>query len=335
MDVATLKAGDYVEGQFLLADCKKGVKDNGANYWTMILQDNSGTIEAKKWDYLPEDEAVLVKGNVVQVRGDVLLYRTALQVKIRSVEEINQGEVDWSRFLATAPKSTEEMKRKLEAFVASIKDEDVRLLTKACLDEVLEDLLVYPAAVRNHHEYMGGLLYHSLTMADLAVEVCRVYPAFNRDLVLSGILLHDLGKITELSGVRGTSFTLEGKLLGHISIGHAFLRNKAMELGYYKEEGHKKEVAILLEHIVLSHHGKHEFGSPVLPLTREALVVSMIDDMDAKLMILEKALKPINEGDSTAKLFNLDDRYFYKPKTEAKEEEPGLSLEEMLADLQR
>lgn len=346
MNVATLNAGDHILGQFLLADVKKGVKDGGANYWTLVLQDNSGTIEAKKWDYLPEDEELLAKGTVVQLEGEVLKYRNALQVKVRFVERVDQDGIDWSRFISCAPMAVEAMKEKLELCLNSIADKDIATLARAFIKEFLDDLSTYPAAVRNHHDYLGGLLFHSLTMVDMAVNLCRVYPETNRDLVLAGTLVHDIGKTIELSGVRGTAYTLEGKLLGHISIGHAELRRKAKELGYFaidelpEEErplhpdlAHRKEVAVLLEHIVLSHHTKPEFGSPVMPATREAFVVAMIDDLDAKMNILDKAYRGVEPGGLTAKLFNMDDRYFYKATFVEEGKEPGLTFEELKLDL--
>ena len=346
MNISQFNAGDRVVGQFLLADAKKGVKESGAIYWSMVLQDNSGTMEAKKWDYAPEDEKTIVKGNVIQLDGDVLRYRNALQMKVHAVELVEQDKVDWSRFLSCAPMSTELMKGKLDLCLSKIEDPDIAALTKALVNDFLEDFLIYPAAVRNHHDYLGGLLFHSLTMADMAVNVCRVYPMLNRDLVLAGVLIHDLGKTIELSGTKATSFTLEGKLLGHISIGHAELRRKAREMGYFAideiPEEHrpehpdllkKKEVATLLEHIVLSHHTKPEFGSPVMPATREALAVAMIDDLDAKMAILDKAYKGLEPGGITAKLFNMDDRYFYKATFVEEGKTPGLTLAELEEDL--
>ena len=346
MNINEFTAGTHVYGQFLLADVKKGVKDSGATYWTLQLQDNSGTLEAKKWDYFPEDETVLVKGTVVQVDGEGLKYRNALQAKIRNVEAVDQSQIDWSRFISVAPIPADIMKQKLDLCVEKIADAAIHDLAKAMVDEFLDKLLVYPAAVRNHHDFVGGLLYHSLTMADLAVNVCRVYPSLNRDLVLAGVLVHDLGKTIELSGPKATAFTLEGKLLGHISIGHAELRRKAKEIGYFAIDDvpeaerpnhpdliHKKEVAVLLEHIVLSHHTKPEFGSPLMPATREALAVAMIDDLDAKMHILDKAYKGVAPGDTTARLYNMDDRYFYKPLFAEEGKTAGLTLKQLEDDL--
>ena len=145
-------------------------------------------------------------------------------------------------------------------------------------------------------------------MANVANKVCEIYPSLNRDILIGGILIHDIGKTIELSGPIATTFTIEGKLIGHISIMQAEVREACKELNI------DPEIAAIMEHMVLSHHGKQEFGSPVTPLLREALVCSMIDDLDAKMGILDKALESVEPGESTIKLFNMDDRYFYKPK---------------------
>ncbi len=342
MSVSELQSGDRVLGQFLLADAKKGVKENGSAYWSLQLQDATGVIEAKKWDFSPEEEAFIVRGNVVQIDGEVLKYRNALQVKVYYCDPLDQSKVDMSRFIPTAPMSLEEMKAKLAFTLSQIEDEDIRKLAEAMVEDFREKFLVYPAAVRNHHEYYSGLLFHSLSMVDVASGICRVYPNVNRDLVLAGVLIHDLGKTVELSGTTAAQFTMEGKLLGHISIGHAELRAKAKALGYFaiddlsEEEAakrpdlfQKKEKAVLLEHIVLSHHTKPEFGSPQMPCTREALLVGMVDDLDAKMAILDKAYRGVEPGGITAKLFNMDDRYFYKPSFKSPDEAPGLSLAEL------
>ena len=342
MSVSQLQSGDKVIGQFLLADAKKGVKESGSAYWSLILQDATGTIEAKKWDFAPEEEAYMVRGNVVQIDGEVLKYRNALQVKVYYCDPLDQSKIDMSRFIPVAPMPLEEMKAKLDFVLAEIKDEDIAILTKAMIKDFYDKFVVYPAAVRNHHEYYSGLLFHSLSMVDAASGLCKIYPNVNRDLVIAGILVHDLGKTVELSGTNGTQFTLEGKLLGHISIGHAELRAKAKELGFFEidnlseeeaakrpELALKKEKAVLLEHIILSHHTKPEFGSPQMPSTREALVVAMVDDLDAKMAILDKAYRGVEPGGITAKLFNMDDRYFYKPTFGALDEAPGLSLEDL------
>lgn len=166
----------------------------------------------------------------------------------------------------------------------------------------------YPLASKIHHNFLGGLSEHSLGMAKLCWMICKQYPQLNRDLLVAGALIHDVGKTVEMSGPVTTEYTLEGKLEGHISIANGMLTEVAESLGL---EG--TEEAILLHHMILSHHGHYEFGSPVLPLIQEAEVLSLVDNMDARLNTLKQALEPVKPGGYTSKLFALENRAFYKP----------------------
>ena len=175
------------------------------------------------------------------------------------------------------------------------------------MDKFGDKLFSYPAAVSIHHEYSSGLLMHSVTMADLAVTLCPIYDC-DHDLMVTGCLLHDMGKIIELEGPIVYKYSLEGKLLGHISIMCAEIRKAAEELKI------QSEIPLLLEHMVLSHHGQQEFGSPVMPLTKEGLLLSIIDNLDSKMVVVNKALNDVEPGNFSNKVFPLDNRAFYKPK---------------------
>lgn len=347
MKISEMNDGTQVYGNFLINECKRCVDNKGSAYLVVTLQDNSGTIEARKWTSTPEDEQVIVKGKVVYINGVVNHYGQNLQLKILECESVNMENLNWADYISSAPFDLEQMRQKLVIYVKSIKDEDLRNLVAALIKSYGKRFYIWPAAVRNHHDYISGLLYHSLTMADMAVKVAEVYPSLDRDILLAGALVHDLGKIIELSGPQGTVFTLEGKLLGHISIGQAELRRKAKELGMFEYDDlpeaeqtpehplfHKKELAVLLEHMILSHHNQPDFGSPVRPLTREAFVLAAIDDLDAKMTILDKAYSGVEPGASTVKLFNMDDRYFYKPYYHENPAKPaGTPLEETLKEI--
>ena len=344
MKISEMNDGLNVFANFLVNDVKRCLDNKGGAYLNVTLQDKTGTIEARKWNSTSEDEETILKGKVIFVEGKVNRYNNSLQLKIISAKRVDDNEIVWSEFVSSAPMELSIMKAKLDAYVASIRNDDVRYLTESLLDAFAKRLYIWPAAVRNHHDYISGLLYHSITMADMAIKVCEIYPQINRDVLLAGAIIHDLGKTVELSGTQGTSFTLEGKMLGHIPIGQAELRRVAKEIGMYayddlldseKSESHplykKKEIAVCMEHMILSHHGQPDFGSSVRPLTREALVLSMIDDLDAKMNILDKAYALVEKGNSTAKLFNMDERYFYKPLyTEEKVEPAGMKLEDAL-----
>ena len=298
---------DRIEGQFLLGSVSKGVNANGGSYFSVELRDASGQITAKKWDATLDDEQIFVTGNVINVIGETNKYRDALQLKILSAEVVPLDEIDVDRFVKAPPISKEELINKFNNYVKSIKNEDCQKLLKYMINKFDDKLYNYPAAVSIHHEYSSGLLVHSLTMADIAAMLCPIYDA-DYDLVITGCLLHDMGKIIELEGPIVYKYSLEGKLLGHISIMCAEIRKAAEELNI------KSEIPVLLEHMVLSHHGQQEFGSPVMPLTKEALLLSLIDNLDSKMVVVSKATEDLEPGSFSTKVFPLDNRSFYKPK---------------------
>ncbi len=302
-----LMENEHISSPYLVSNVTKGMTNNNIPYLTIVFQDKTGTIEGKKWDATDNDREIFVAGNIVDITADVINYRTGLQLKVGSGQVIIDG-FEASDFVMSAPIEKSELEKQLAFYVDSIKDAELHLLVDSIVKDTYNDLVVYPAAVRNHHEYSSGLLFHTLSMAKLADAIASLYESVDRDLLIAGVLLHDIGKIIELSGPIIARYTKEGRLIGHISIMHSLIRSKATELKISDEK------RILLEHMILSHHGKHEFGSPVLPSTREALLLHMIDDMDAKMTILDKALANIDEGEFTPKIFPLDDRCFYKPK---------------------
>ena len=298
---------DRIEGQFLLGSVSKGVNANGGSYFSVELRDASGQITAKKWDATLDDEQIFVTGNVINVIGETNKYRDTLQLKILSASVVPLDEIDVDRFVKAPPISKEELINKFNNYVKSIKNEDCQKLLKYMINKFDDKLYNYPAAVSIHHEYSSGLLVHSLTMADIAAMLCPIYDA-DYDLVITGCLLHDMGKIIELEGPIVYKYSLEGKLLGHISIMCAEIRKAAEELKI------TSEVPVLLEHMVLSHHGQQEFGSPVMPLTKEALLLSLIDNLDSKMVVVSKATEDLEPGSFSTKVFPLDNRSFYKPK---------------------
>ena len=305
--IAELVDGDHVYGQFLVTNVTKGVTTGSKNYLTITFQDATGTMDGKRWDYAPEDPEIFVPGNIVNLEAEVISYKDHLQMKVLGGSKIDVDHIDFARFGPSAPIPTNVLIAQLDKYRASFKNEDVSKLTNYIVKKFRDKYLDWPAAVRNHHNYVSGLLHHSISMANLAEKVCELYPAIDRDVLVAGAIIHDLGKTIELSGPVATQFTLEGKLLGHISIMQAEVRMAAAELGM------KGEIPIIMEHMVLSHHGIPEYGSAVMPLTREAVVLNMIDDMDAKMMILDKAYADVKPGEYTNKVFTMDERYFYKP----------------------
>ena len=304
--IASFEDHEHIEGQFLLGNVSKGVNANGGAYLSVELRDASGSIVGKKWDATAEDEQLFVIGNVIQAVGETNKYKDQLQLKILSAELVPLEQIDVEKFVKAPPVAKEVLIERFNAHVNSIKNEDCLKLLKYMINKFGEKIYSYPAAVSIHHEYSSGLLMHSITMADLANYLCPIYDC-DHDLVVTGCLLHDLGKIIELEGPIVYKYSTEGKLLGHISLMAAELRKAADELKL------KSEVPLLLEHMVLSHHGQQEFGSPVMPLTKEALLLSLIDNLDSKMVVVNKAVADVEPGNFSNKVFSLDNRSFYKP----------------------
>lgn len=285
-------------------------KTNGANksnYLNITLQDKSGTLDAKLWAAKPEQIEKLKAGLVVDVVGDVIKYNDDLQLKIEKVEIFSDKQEEQVKYLKDAPYPADEMGMQLLEFVATIQDEEIRAITQSLYDDYFDLLLYYPAASRNHHEFVSGLAYHTLSMCQMAKAVADIHPTLNRDYLYSGILLHDIGKVIELSGPVVPEYTLEGRLLGHISIGARLVACKAQALGISGEK------VTILCHLVLAHHGKLEYGSPVLPVIKEAEVIYLIDNLDARINMMDKALENVEDGHFSKRIFPLDNRSFYKP----------------------
>ena len=312
--IKDLTDGMEFDSQFLVVAATKGVTNQGRTYLNLTLQDSTGTMEAKKWDLEEGDETTFQAGNVVSLRGAALDYRGHLQIKVYDAEPLSLDQIDVTRFVPSAPVPEKVLEDELRGDIDSLQDGDLKTLTKYLLNQHKSAYLTYPAAVRNHHNFASGLLYHSVCMARLAKKICELYPNVNRDYVVAGALLHDLGKVIELSGPVATRYTDEGKLLGHISIMAGEIRIAAKELHI------TSETPMLLEHMILSHHSKPEFGSPVPPMTREAIVLAAIDDFDAKMNIVDKAEEGVAPGEWTDRVFALDNRPLYVPKYDSKPE---------------
>lgn len=286
-------------------------KTNGANrstYLSMTLQDVTGFIDAKLWNATNEQVETLTVGSVVYVKGDIIKYNEDRQMKIIKIHVASNDPKEQIKYLKSAPKTGQELIGEIMKYIDRIDNLKLNQLVKVLFKEHLDKLTIYPAASKNHHEYVSGLAHHTYSMLKIADALCSLYPTLNKDLLFAGITLHDLGKIVELSGPVVPEYTIEGKLLGHISISQAMVKEMADKMNIEGEE------VTLLQHMILSHHGKNEFGSPVLPQVKEAEIIYLIDNMDARINMLEKALETIEPGSFSKRVFALENRSFYKPK---------------------
>ena len=307
--ISSFVEGEKIQTSLLITQMNRGITNSGAPYLSFVLQDQSGSIDAKLWDAKDELLSGVEAGKVVLVSAEVLKYRNALQLRIYNLTKLEDNQFDPSDYVMATDLSLEFMQKRIHETLLSMQDVVYRDVCTSIIEDLQEKLYSYPAAAKNHHDFVGGLATHMISMLDLGEAFCTLYPMLNRDLLLAGILLHDLGKIDELSGPILTEYTVEGKLVGHISIMQCKVAEKAKVLGY-----HDSEQVTLMRHMVLSHHGEYEFGSPVLPMVMEAEMLTFIDNVDARMNMFAKALESVKPGEWTPRIFPLENRSFYKPK---------------------
>lgn len=298
---------EYINGEtYLVKDAKEFTLQSGTKLFNVTLQDNSGTIEAKTFNYNQRYIDAIKPGVIIKIYGKVKENKGKVFMDLDSYTLPCEGEYEMDNLIQVSPIDFNTLKEELKTYLDSIKDEDLHAITKKLIVDNYKKYLDYPAASKNHHDFMHGLLHHSLSMCHLIDGIVLNYKELNRDLLISGALLHDLGKVVELSGVIATKYTLEGSLLGHLVIGVEMIDSASKELNIDNEK------VLLLKHMIASHHGKQEFGALILPQTKEALILSMVDDMDAKMMSIDKAFENTENGSFSERIFPLDNRAFYK-----------------------
>ena len=301
--------GYDVEGLVVrLSDVHVRKTTTGADYASMLAYDGFDLIEAKIWSFSDDIKNKLINGEVYSVCGKFKDYQGKMQLNITNIEIVADEEMDKSIFYERAKMGTEALKEVILEYVDDIDNNILKEVTSTILNRYYTPFFSYPAAVSMHHNYISGLAYHTYSMLCLAKSYINLYPFLNKDLVYAGIILHDVGKVVELSGPKGTEYTFEGRLIGHISIGSNIVYATARDLGYE----HSEEVT-LLNHIILSHHGELEFGSPKEPLLPEALVIHLVDLSDSKLAALDKEFTKIKKGEFTQGLSQFDRKSFYYP----------------------
>ena len=312
IDVKNMKAGEVIQGIYLLKtlDVKQGA--NGKTYLDLTMGDKSGEINCKVWDYTEGMENILPTNKLIKIRGLVNEWQGKNQMKIEKIRTVGDEDgVDLNDFVAAAPERPEAMLEEISGYISRIKDNDIRNIVTHIVKNCEEKLLYYPAAKKNHHAIRGGLLYHIISMLRAGEKLMCVYDWLNADLLYAGIILHDLAKTIEMdSSELGVvnDYTIEGNMLGHIITGIKMIENAAKCLGTDEEK------SMLLQHMVLSHHYEPEYGSPVRPKIPEAEMLHFLDIMDARMYDIKKALDGVQGGSFGERIWSLENRAFYKPK---------------------
>ncbi len=308
--IASLKEGDWVEEVYLVTSKQVSTAKNGVTYLSLRLSDKTGEIDGKLWDNADEVARKFEREDFVRIKGMAANYQGAMQIKMKSLDRIDDSRVDFSNFIQVSPRNINEMLRELTAFVDGVGNSYLRQLLSAFLNDkgFIEAFKRAPAAKTLHHNYLGGLLEHVDELIGLTIDVARRFPSADRDLLVAGAFLHDIGKVRELSVRKSIEYTTEGKLLGHISLGYEMVADKIKAI-----PGFPEELAMLLKHIMLSHHGEYEFGSPKRPKIQEAMIINYLDDLSAKINNFDATLKKENTGEGEWTNFSkMHDRYLYR-----------------------
>lgn len=312
--ISDIVAGDEVQGFFLVRECSPRVSSGNKLYLDIQLMDSTGEINSKYWEAQEADIQVLGAGTIVKLRGVVQLFQNKLQLRIAKIRPALETDgVRTEDFVASAPWDAKWMLEQIEVYLDGMEVEDLKKLCKAFLDIYRERLLFYPAAKSNHHAIRSGLLYHILRMLQSAEKLLAVYTKLNRDLLYTGVFLHDLAKIDEMDaselGIVKT-YTRPGQLLGHLIQGITLVDRLGKDLGI------SEEWLLLVEHMILTHHYEPEFGSPKKPMIPEAELLHYLDMIDARMYDMENALGSIEAGRFTEPVWVLDRRRLYKPEME-------------------
>lgn len=305
-----LQAGDSFEGFVLIKSFNVKTGQTGKSYVDMVLADQKGEINGKIWNYTEEQFKDYKPHILVKVRGNVISWMNALQMKIERIRIATEDDpVSITDFTPSAPKTSEEMFKTVQEYINRIKKDDIRDIVTYAVNLRKEKLLYYPAAQANHHSIRSGLLYHTTTMLASADALCKIYTDLNTDWLFAGVILHDLEKTEEMeSSELGlvSDYTKKGLLLGHIVQGPLVIQEAS------KAVGASDETTILLQHMLISHHYEPEFGAVRRPMFPEAEMLHYLDMIDARMFDFKKALSSVNEGGFSEKQWLLDNRRLYK-----------------------
>jgi 3'-5' exoribonuclease len=310
--ISEIKKGDRVESFFVIksVDIKVTNNSNTNKYLDFNLGDATGDINAKLWESNEELEKILKPNILVKIKGTVNEWRGKLQLKIEAIRLAEEkDEVKISDYVAVAPFSPEKMYDDILNYLSKINNSDIQNIVTNILEDNEEKLMHYPAAKSNHHAIRSGLLYHTTTMLKAGEKLSEIYTFLNTDLLYAGIILHDIGKIYEMDASElgiVSKYTVEGQLIGHIVQGIKMIETASLEVKA------SKEVSMLLQHMVLSHHYEAEYGSPKKPMIPEAEMLHHLDIMDARMYDMNKALGDTEEGKFSDRIFSLDNISVYK-----------------------
>lgn len=317
MNFTQINKTGTVEGFCLIKTVERKLTSRGVPFLDMTLTDSDGEVGAKLWDYKEELHGEFVPNDLVKVRGTMTPFNDTQQLRIERIRRVSDEDgVRIEDFVPSAGFSGEAMFDELIAVADAFSDEELKLLVKTLLNEYRDRLIYWPAAFRLHHAIRGGLLYHTLSILRMAQSVAKIYPFIDSDLLFAGVILHDIAKTQEFdvapTGI-ASGYTVDGNLVGHLVRGAMAVEKCGRELGL------SEETLMLVEHMIISHHGEPEFGAAVRPMFLEAEILSELDTLDAKIYEIEQACRGVEPGEFTQRQWALDNRKLYNHNRNSKD----------------
>lgn len=312
--VKDLTNGEAVEEVFLVADKQLRANRQGGLYLHLDLRDRTGAISARVWNATEDLARRFDAGDYLFTRGKVHVHQGALQLILAHIEPVDPDGLDPAEFLARSPLDVARLTARLREHLMGLSNPFLRAMAECFLidDAFVDKFTRAPAGIKNHHAYHAGLLEHTVTLLELADRIAPLYPELDRDLLMAGVFLHDIGKVDELTYDRAFGYSDEGQLIGHLVMGVSMLRDKIRQSADLTGEPFPDELRLRLEHMIVSHHGSHEFGSAKLPMTPEAIALHHLDNLDAKVHLFTREIRddPSREAAWTPFNTNLQRRLF-------------------------
>lgn len=313
--VEQLRDGDNLDEVYLVTDKQLRANRNGNPYLLLELRDRTGGISARLWNAGEQAARGFDPGDFLHATGKVQLFQGTLQIILSTVDRVEAQKVELTDFLPHTEQSIPKLMDRLRGYLMRLGNPHLRALAECFLmdDEFLRGFTTCPAGVKLHHAYVGGLLEHVVSMMDAADKLLPLYPGVDRDLLLIGVFLHDAGKVKELTYTRAFGYSDEGQLVGHLAIGVAMLEQVAAKVPDLTGEPVPRELLLRLKHMILSHHGTLEYGSPRVPMTPEAMLLHLIDLLDTRMHMVLRDLREDRNNPSAWTPYNANlGRRFYK-----------------------
>jgi 3'-5' exoribonuclease len=314
--VAQLRDGDLVEQAFVLASKQIGQTNSNKLFIKAECNDATGSVHVRVWNASRDMYDRLPTAGYVHLRGRVETYQGHLQLIADNITAIeDHSKLDLSELVKHTRKNVPEMFGRMKAILAQIHDKQLRAIVEEFLSdaELMKKFIIAPAAVGMHHAWIGGLLEHTVSLLELAVVICPRYPDIDQDLVFAGLFLHDIAKTVELSYTSGFDYTDQGRLIGHVVQGAIWVDQKAQVAAGKLGEPIRRDLLMVLEHILLSHHGVPEFGAAVMPKTPEAILINLIDNLDAKTQMAVDAVAAPSEDNTWTEFQKAFGTKLYRP----------------------